>query len=116
MNLVTLTHLNNGQQSSNGRAGIEYDNLSCDISEDSSSGMISENKINGIETDMPLDLISESSCSEYPSLDTPGPPTPMSSTVETGVNKMKYGETLNKTNSYLNRTLNKSQCRKLLLI
>ena len=79
---------NNGQQSSNGRAGIEYDNLSCDISEDSSSGMISENKINGIETDMPMDLISESSCSEYPSLDTPGPPTPMSSTVETGSNSM----------------------------
>ena len=79
---------NNGQQSSNGRAGIEYDNLSGDISEDSSSGMISENKINGIETDMPLDLISESSCSEYPSLDTPGPPTPMSSTVETGSNSM----------------------------
>ena len=79
---------NNGQQSSNERAGIEYDNLSCDISEDSSSGMISENKINGIETDMPMDLISESSCSEYPSLDTPGPPTPMSSTVETGSNSM----------------------------
>ena len=79
---------NNGQQSSNGRVGIEYDNLSCDISEDSSSGMISENKINGIETDMPMDLISESSCSEYPSLDTPGPPTPMSSTVETGSNSM----------------------------
>jgi hypothetical protein len=33
-------------------------------------------------------LISESSCSEYPSLDTPGPPTPMSSTVETGSNSM----------------------------
>lgn len=56
------------------------------ISEDSSSAIISDcNKLNGLDNDVAQELISESSCSEYPaSLDTPGPPTPMSATVETG--------------------------------
>ena len=70
---------NNGEKNLNTRT--EYDSFL--FSEDSSSTFMPERKINGMEVDAAL--ISESSCSEYPpSLDTPGPPTPASCTVDTG--------------------------------
>lgn len=69
------------ENSINDKMSAECESL---ISEDSSSAIISDgNKINGV--DIAQELVSESSCSEYPAgLDTPGPPTPMSASIETG--------------------------------